>query len=761
MFGSGNLGMGITFSLQNNASQPAAQAGASILGLGQTVDKAAQNIQNAANRIQSGIVGVIAVISMLIGPFLVATNASTEFNFQLSRAGAISNATAADMSLLKKAAFELGTASMYGATEVAKTEVVLAQAGFAVQQQLEMLPALTNLATAGVVDLDYAAGIASDTLFQFGLATKDMTRVSDVIVNAANMSNMSVQDFGGAMKYFGPQARMFNISLEEAAGYIEMMANSGMRGSVATRAFGTALAEFARPTKVASAVLQELFGNTRPFWDDTGNFIGLIDMTRKLQEVFKGQSPEFIMNKLAGAFNMEAIQEVGQLLNLEFRAIENGVEVVYRGADALEYFTKKNLDASGSAEKVAHAMMNNLKSDLKLMSASWETLLITIGDINDGPARDIVHTLREWILNIQQLMQTKFGSWLVTIATGTAVLAATMIALGFAITILIPAIWSMISAVGVLMIELAPFIAIAAVIIGFVYMMVQAFDEFQAVMNDEKGPATGFMGIMQKIGGVLMSVYEIWTSWNGETFMLSQGLHDALERIGILDFVLNLGTWIVRLKEFFYGVVEGLVFLYVVVEEVFLYVRDSFNSFFDTLSESSGPLGKLMGDLNLFRVMGKSVAAAIMVIVTPFVMLGYAIGLVVNSIEWLIANFDQIISWFPDVFDIANVALASNNKNSKSAWDGMFRTDFVNTFEGKGKMMPGANQMTGDFDISKIGTRQAEIMGMMGMRSDGQATVVAPPGSRIQETFIIQNMVDLELVHEKILTKQELKQARQ
>jgi TP901 family phage tail tape measure protein len=750
MFGSGNLGMGVTFSLVNQATQPAAQAGQSITSLQNVVNNAANSIQQASNKITSGIVATVTSVMLLLGPFTAMVGASTEFNFQLSRAGAISQATAQEVSTLKQAAFDLGATSMYNATEIAKTEVVLAQAGFFVSQQLEMLPGLTDLATAGVVSLDYAAGVASDTLFQFGLGARDMGRVSDVIVNAANMSNMSVENFGNAMKYFGPTAKAFEMSLEEASAYIEMMANSGMRGSIGTRAFGTALMNLASPTKQAA----ELMGSIGfEAYDSAGKFVGLESMIRRLQVSMQGMTNKQRDNALSVIFGNESTQEMLQLLNLEFRAIENGQEVIYRGADALHYFTQKNLEAKGVAEQVSKGIRDNLKSDIIGLSSAFETLKIKMGDVLEGPLRGIVKEMRSWVIGIQGLMDTSFGKWLVSIAAGVSVAAAAMIVLGFVITILIPSIWAMVTAVGALMIEFAPVIAIVGAIVGLFVLAKKSVDEFSEVMSGQT-KATGFIGLMQRIGGVLMSVYEIWTTWNGSTFTLSQGLHDALERIGILDFVLNLATWIVRIKEFFLGVVEGAVFMYVVLEEVFGYVKDSFNSLFDTMADLG--LAKLTGDLSLFRMAGMAASYVAWALTRPFVILGTVIGAVVNMVEFLLANLKELGKLVDWQSWLQGAAIGA----STGDWSALPGANFKNTFADKGKILPGVDDATGNFSLDAMLNRQSEIMSNLGLKSDGRATESSPMGPSQNETFNIQLFMDTDLVAEKVLTKQALDGSR-
>lgn len=755
MLGSGNLGMGVTFMLNNQASAPAAEAGRSIMGLSNLVDRAQKSITEASAKLTSGLVATIATVMLMLGPFVSATEASAELNFQISRAGAVSRSTAEEMRMMKDAALEYGNQTIYNAVEVAKAEFLLSQAGFKAQQQLEMLPDLINLATAGVVGLDYAATVATDTMYQFGLATRDMGKIADIIVNAANQSMVSVENFSTAMRYLGPTAKAFGISLEEAAGYIEMMANSGMRGSIGTRAFGTSLVNLASPTKQAAEIMQQLGFDA---YNSAGNFVGLTEMTRRLQASLTGLTNKERDKAISIIFGNEAIQEMLQLLNLEYTAVENGTEIVYKGADALEYFTQKNREAKGVAAEVAKGVMNNLKTDLKLLSAAFETLKITIGDALESSLRPMVMGLRSFTQSVSEFSSTKFGAILINVAAGLAAVMSSMIVLGFVFTVLIPTVWGMVTAMGALLIELAPVILAIALVAAEVYVLKKAYDDFQDSMNGDVAPATGFMGVMQKIGAIISSILEIWTSWNGQTFSLSEKLHDALERIGLLDFVLNLATWIIRLKEFFTGIVEGVVFMYVILEQVFGFMFSSIESLLDAFDEIGVPLRKLGGSLELFKLIGYGVAATVTLMALPFIILGSAISMVANAIEFLIVNWKEMkkigIAGFLDMTSFSqfsHLRTAISNSN------------FVNPFDNdKGRLLPGASTNTGNFDFAEIANRHSQIMAQIGLGRKGEgspsAGIVGPMPS---DSITVPIYLDSDKIAEKVIEKQNLKQARQ
>jgi len=114
----------------------------------------------------------------------------------------------------------------------------------------------------------------------------------------------------------------------------------------------------------------------------------------------------------------------------------------------------------------------------------------------------------------------------------------------------------------------------------------RAFSEFDELANGGE-VKDGLLGYFQKVGGALTGMMEIWDSSTSEGFSLSEKTRNALERMGILDFVLNIGTYIVRIKEFFRGVRDELMTSFVdPISKEFSDFGDRLADFFSPLTEA-------------------------------------------------------------------------------------------------------------------------------------------------------------------------------
>nr|DAS71345.1 MAG TPA: tail tape measure protein [Bacteriophage sp.] len=106
---------------------------------------------------------------------------------------------------------------------------------------------------------------------------------------------------------------------------------------------------------------------------------------------------------------------------------------------------------------------------------------------------------------------------------------------------------------------------VGALVGAFVVLAMWLYKGF-TIWNDgmdtalEKGKLDEYVGglttlerAFASIFGVIQAVSEIWSSWNGETYELSEDTANKLEALGLSDFVHRLATHIAAFQEFFSG----------------------------------------------------------------------------------------------------------------------------------------------------------------------------------------------------------------
>ena len=265
-------------------------------------------------------------------------------------------ATGALMDRLSEQSREMGRTTVHSATEAARGQAFLAQAGFDVHEVLEALPATLALATSGELDLAAAADIASNVLSGFRLETDQAARVADVLAKAADSSNTNVAQLGAALAKAAPSAAAAGWSLEETAAAIGKLSDAGIQGEEAGTALKTMMAKLAIDGGPAEKLMAKMGITVK---DTTGQMLPLND----------------ILTALAPHAN-----DVG--LQFELLGTRGGNAGLVLGAVAQDaaVLTEELIDSAGWAQKNADIMSGGLWGALKEIQSIIESAYISFGE---------------------------------------------------------------------------------------------------------------------------------------------------------------------------------------------------------------------------------------------------------------------------------------------------------------------------------------------------------------------------------------------
>lgn len=307
----------------------------------------------------------------------------SDFEAQMSRVKAISGATEEEFDKLKKQAMDLGKETAFSSSEAAQGMENLAAAGFSVNETMEAMPGLLNLAAASGEDLSVASDIAAAAVRGFGLEASETAHVADVLAANANKTNSSVTETGEALKYIAPFANAAGISLEETAAAIGIMANAGIQGSQAGTTLRGALSRLSRPTDDMIGVMDELGIS---FYDTNGKMKPLSEQVKMLEQAMSGLTDEQRNYYLVTLYGQESLSGMLALIN--------------EGSGELSNLTEEFKNADGAAKETAETMQDNLKGSIEQLGGSIETLGITIFDSLSEPLKDTTNEVTDIINNM-------------------------------------------------------------------------------------------------------------------------------------------------------------------------------------------------------------------------------------------------------------------------------------------------------------------------------------------------------------------------
>lgn len=384
------------------------------------------NMNKIGSRMQSigTSVGVTATAGVTAVTFAMrdAVKVGMEFGYQVSRVGAISEASAEQVQQLKDQALELGASTTKSASQVAQGQEQLAASGFKVNEILSAMPGVIAAAEASGEDMATVSEIMAAAIRGFGLEASKSAHIADVFAMAANRSNASILDMGYSFKYAAPIAKQLGISVEELAAATGIMRDRGMAAEQIGTSLRMGLTRLISPTKDAATVMDKLGINIK---DAKGNMLPLPEVISRLQRATKNLTQEQKLNAFQTIFGTEAMTG---FLNL-----------VDAGPKALSDLSRALRESDGASQKAASAMKDNLAGAVEEMNGALETAKIRLTDALTPALKGAAGFITD--------LTNKWNS----LNSDTQEVIASTGALAFAITGVVGAVGTLTAAIGALM----------------------------------------------------------------------------------------------------------------------------------------------------------------------------------------------------------------------------------------------------------------------------------------------------------------------
>lgn len=275
---------------------------------------------------------------------------SGDFEASMNRVSALSSATGDDLERLSGLARQLGADTQFSASEAADAMGFLAQAGFQVEAIYKSMPSTLNLAAAAQLDMGSSADIVSNILTGFGLPVEQLGSAVDILTKAFISSNTNLQALGEGMKFVGPVAAGYQVSIEQTTAALGALSNAGIQGGMAGTTLRGIINTLGKETDKLGISTLDAAGAMRPLADiiDDLNATGI--STTRTMEVFGD------------------------------RAGPGMVALMAQGGQSLRAFTAELEDAEGTAQRVAETQMAGLNGMIKELQSAVEELALALGD---------------------------------------------------------------------------------------------------------------------------------------------------------------------------------------------------------------------------------------------------------------------------------------------------------------------------------------------------------------------------------------------
>lgn len=372
----------------------------------------------------------------------------SKFDDQMRAVQAVTGATGDQFAMLTEEAKRLGRTTSFTASQVAGAMAELGRAGFTPQQILDSSEDILALARATGTDLPRAAEIGGAALRAFGLEASDMGRVSDVLSSAANGSAQTLEDLYEAFKPAAPLAKQAGTSIEDLSAAIGLLANNGIKGSLAGNAIGRAyknLSTTAKQNELGQIGIDAV--------DAQGNLRPLVDILRDL-------------NVATGSFG--SAQKLALFDSLFGRGAA-AAAVLAENTDAFDELNKSIESSAGFAVATAEKMDDGIGGSFRKLLSAAEGVAIALGEGLEGPigrvadkVTELLGPVTEWVKQNARLIGLLAG-----VAAGLLAAGAVLTAVGVAAFGASAAFGALATVVGIVLSPLGVVVAVLALVLKY------------------------------------------------------------------------------------------------------------------------------------------------------------------------------------------------------------------------------------------------------------------------------------------------------
>lgn len=623
-FSGGGLGMGVAFTLVDNFTKTAEKIQAEMGKLDGAADKMAAKVNRSMNLMKGGA-AVAAVGAAILAPFVKGLEAASDYTENMNK-------------------LEVAFGSYSDKVRNFTDNIALDKVGLGKNQASEMASLFGDMSTG------------------MGFAQKEAANLSIDLVTLAG-------DLNSFKNLKGDRAQnvlkgIFTGETESLKGIGVVMTQAALDAHLATKGINKSFKDLSQVDKVRTRMefVQQATKNAANDFENTGD--SYANMKRKMVEannnlsITFGQVLEPVMSRVYGVignvikvFDKLAQSKVGKVVlglvaALGALLVVGGLTLVMLGG--MRFLLLKSASAFGATTKatlIASMANATFAQSLRMIGkAAWASL---------GPYALIVIAIMAIIaVAVQAWKWMDKGS-------------ETMVRFGF-----------------ILLTALGPIGMIIAGIVG----IRRGFRDLAAW--DGQGTKTGILGFFMRVAGVIEAVSQIWKSFNGDTFTLTKSLADKLEALGILDWVIRIGTFISRIKAVWNRVVKGFVVgwgvlkgylmeTWGILKSSFQGIGESFTRIFTSIKKAVQPLidifhrvtkgmFKTKGSLSFWKKLGDLIGKQI---VLNFKIFGFTIKWIIQLVAWLVEGIIWAISKIVEgVMWLAGIWINMWTSISEAAW---------------------------------------------------------------------------------------------
>jgi len=506
-----------------------------------TTDNSAlvRGLQNAKQHLRDfgqSLKGVGADMMQVAGaislPLAFSAKEFADYDDKIRVLRAITGATATETNVLSTNIRNLGANTAFTASQVGQAAVELARMGFNAQEVQDGLRPILDLTRATGTDtfkLGEVASYAAAAMRGFGLSSQKFAQVCDVMGVAADNSAMDVADLGEALKIAAPSAKTINEDIRDTASALMLMANAGVRGSLAGTSLRKVYQSLAAQSGKTAGLTQEQIDEGIRGADELAQMgIRLVDQNGNLRKTNVIMAE--IAKKARSLKNGEKINFATDIFDLRGSL---GALSIMDKYSMLDTYRKMLDEADGFNKKVADDVEAGMGGAIRQIVSQLKELQIAIGDAlfqTFGKARQKIVQFTSAMRTLIVCNKEFFAKLVIGIGS-VFLFGAALFGLGAIIKILASTLGFAIGLIKLLgFVLVAPinaFILLKNVVIAAKAAMLA----FGVALGVGEGAMAIFGGSMMTLTGIFLAFIGVWQMFPA----VAEGFKNAIA--GVYDFV--------------------------------------------------------------------------------------------------------------------------------------------------------------------------------------------------------------------------------
>lgn len=334
---------------------------------------------------------------------------TADFDASMSKVAAVSGAAGEDFDKLRAKAREMGATTKFTASDAADAMNYMAMAGWKTEQMLDGVSGIMNLAAASGEELATTSDIVTDALTAFGMSAEESSRFADILAAASSNANTNVSMMGESFKYVAPVAGSLGYSAEDVSIALGLMANSGIKASMAGTSLRNMFQRMAKPTK-ESAMAMDRLGLS--LYDDEGKMYSFREIMNQLRGSMSNINVS-IEDYEAALDNLDAQLEAGNIKQKQYDKELEELNLQTFGAEGAEKARAAAMLGGARAMSGLLAIANATEEDYNKLTAAVDNSSQAFAKTKDG-----IVPLNEAMASGAEILETYEGS--------AAAMAATM-----------------------------------------------------------------------------------------------------------------------------------------------------------------------------------------------------------------------------------------------------------------------------------------------------------------------------------------------